>query len=295
MPQAQTNGLVLEYEEFGEPADPPILLVMGLSAQMTVWPEDFCRRLADRGHRVIRFDNRDVGLSTWFDQCPVGDPVEAFLTFLGGGTVESPYAMADLADDAVGLLDAVGLDSVHVVGASFGGMIAQRIAIGHPDRVRSLTSIMSMPRVIPMDLEVALSLQASDVDPADHEAVVTSEVAAARLYAGTGFTFDEEGVRRRSLANLNRAWHPDGGVRQAFAALADEDRRPCLWEVAVPALVIHGTEDPLVVPQGGQETADAIPGAELVWIEGMGHEMPEAAWPQILDPISALIARAETL
>ena len=293
MPQAQTNGLVLEYEEFGEPADPPILLVMGLSAQMTVWPEDFCRGLADRGHWVIRFDNRDVGLSTWFDQCPVGDPVEAFLTFLGGGTVESPYALSDLADDAVGLLDAVGLDSVHVVGASFGGMIAQRIAIGHPDRVRSLTSIMSMPRVIPMDLEVALSLQASDVDPSDHEAVVTSEVAAARLYAGTGFTFDEEGVRRRSLANLNRAWHPDGGVRQAFAALADEDRRPCLGEVAVPALVIHGTEDPLVVPQGGQETADAIPGAELVWIEGMGHELPEAAWPQILDPICALVARVE--
>ncbi len=293
MPQAQTNGLVLEYEEFGEPADPPILLVMGLSAQMTVWPEDFCRGLADRGHWVIRFDNRDVGLSTWFDQCPVGDPVEAFLTFLGGGTVESPYALSDLADDAVGLLDAVGLDSVHVVGASFGGMIAQRITIGHPDRVRSLTSIMSMPRVIPMDLEVALSLQASDVDPSDHEAVVTSEVAAARLYAGTGFTFDEEGVRRRSLANLNRAWHPDGGVRQAFAALADEDRRPCLWEVAVPALVIHGTEDPLVVPQGGQETADAIPGAELVWIEGMGHELPEAAWPQILDPICALVARVE--
>ena len=122
-----------------------------------------------------------------------------------------------------------------------------------------------------------------------------SGVAAARLYAGTGFTFDEEGARRQSLANLKRAWHPDGGVRQAFAALADDDRRPGLAEVTVPALVIHGTEDPLVVPQGGQETADAIPGAELVWIEGMGHEMPEAAWPQILDPISALIARAETL
>jgi len=113
MPQAESNGLTLEYEEFGDSADPPILLIMGLSAQMTVWPEDFCRQLAHRGHRVIRFDNRDVGLSTWFDQCPVGDPVEAFLTFLGGGSVESPYAMADLADDAAGLLDALGLDSVH--------------------------------------------------------------------------------------------------------------------------------------------------------------------------------------
>ena len=293
MPQAESNGLVLEYEEFGDPADPPVLLVMGLNAQMTVWPEDFCRQLAGRGHRVIRFDNRDVGLSTWFDQFPPGDPVEAFLTFLGGGTVESTYALSDLADDAAGLLDALGLDSVHVVGASFGGMIAQRVAMGHPDRVRSLTSIMSMPRIIPMDLEVLLSLQAPDVDPSDREAIADAEVAAARLYAGAGFAFDEVGARERSLANQERAWHPDGGVRQAFAALADEDRRPGLAEVMVPSLVIHGTEDPLVVPQGGQETADALPGAELVWIEGMGHEMPEAAWPQILDPISALIARAE--
>jgi len=293
MGQAETNGLVTEYEAFGDPADPPVLLVMGLNAQMTVWPEAFCRQLAARGHRVVRFDNRDVGLSTWFDHLDHRDPVEAFLTFVAGGTVDAPYALADLADDTAGLLDALGWASAHVVGASFGGMIAQRFAIDHPDRVRSLTSIMSMPRVIPMDLDVLLSLQAPAVDPTDREAIADAEVATARLYAGTGFAFDEVGARERSLANQARAWHPAGGERQALAALADGDRRDALAAVTVPMLVVHGTEDPLIGPQGGQETADAVPGAELVWIEGMGHELPEGAWPQVLDPVSALVARAE--
>jgi len=293
VPQAATNGLFLEYEAFGDRADPPVLLVMGLNAQMTGWPEDFCHRLADLGHHVVRFDNRDVGLSTWFDQHPPGDPVAAFLSFLGGGTVEAPYALSDLADDTAGLMDALGFDSAHVVGASFGGMIAQRIAMGHPDRVRSLTSIMSMPRIVPLDLDVLLSLQPPELDPSDHEAIADVEVATARLYAGTGFAFDAAGAREQSLVNQHRAWHPDGGRRQATAALADGDRRPGLAALSVPTLVVHGTEDPLIPPQGGQETADAVPGAELVWIEGLGHEMPVGAWPQLLDPICALVARVE--
>ena len=293
MPQAATNGLFLEYEAFGDRADPPVLLVMGLNAQMTGWPEGFCHRLADLGHHVVRFDNRDVGLSTWLDQHPPGDPLAAFLSFLGGGTVEAPYALSDLADDTAGLMDALGFDSAHVVGASFGGMIAQRIAMGHPDRVRSLTSIMSMPRIVPLDLDVLLSLQPPELDPSDHEAIADVEVATARLYAGTGFAFDAPGARERSLVNQYRAWHPEGGMRQAMAALADGDRRPGLAALSVPTLVVHGTEDPLIPPQGGQETADAVPGAELVWIEGLGHEMPVGAWPQLLDPICALVARVE--
>ncbi len=293
MPQARANGLVLEYEEFGDRSDPPVLLVMGLNAQMTGWPEDFCHRLADRGHYVVRFDNRDVGLSTWFDELPPGDPVAAFLSFLEGGSVEAPYALSDLADDTAGLMDSLGFDSTHVVGASFGGMIAQRIAMGHPERVRSLTSIMSMPRIVPLDLDVLLSLQPPEIDQSDPEAIADVEVATARMYAGTGFEFDEVGARERSLANQRRAWHPDGGIRQAMAALADEDRRPGLALLEVPTLVIHGTEDPLIPPQGGQETADAVPGAELVWIEGLGHEMPEPAWPLVLDPICGLVARVE--
>ncbi|HCV35143.1 MAG TPA: alpha/beta hydrolase [Acidimicrobiaceae bacterium] len=294
MSQAKVNGLVLEYEDFGERSDPPLLLVMGLNAQMTGWPEDFCRRLADRGHYVVRFDNRDVGLSTWFDQHPPGDPVVAFLSFLEGGSVEAPYSLSDLADDTAGLIDFLGFDSTHVVGASFGGMIAQRIAMGHPERVRSLTSIMSMPRIVPLDLDVLLSLQPPDIDPSDPETIADIEVATARIYAGTGFEFDEVGARERSLANQRRAWHPEGGIRQAMAALADEDRRPGLASLDVPTLVIHGTEDPLIPPQGGQETADAVPGAELVWIDGLGHEMPEPAWQLVLDPICALVARVES-
>ena len=293
MAKVQANGITIEVEEMGSPTDPPILLIMGLNAQLTVWPEGFCRGLADRGHQVVRFDNRDVGLSTWLDDQPPGDPIAALFTVLDGGTIEVPYSLADMADDAVGVLDALGLGSAHIVGASLGGMIGQHVVTRHPDRVRTFTSIMSMPRFIPMEMEVALSLQPPDVAPHDREAIVAAGIEAARLIAGTGYPFDEAYVRREALANLDRAWHPDGGVRQVMAALADGDRRPALSTVAVPTLVIHGTDDPLILPQGGQETADAIPGAELVWIEGMGHELPEGAWPQILDPICALIARAE--
>lgn len=306
MPQVKVGGptpggLMLEVEEFGDSADPPVLLVVGLNAQLTVWPEDFCRRLADRGHRVVRFDNRDVGLSTWFDHHPVGDPLEAYLAFLDGQPVDAPYSVGDLAADAVGLLDALGLASAHVVGGSFGGMVAQRMAIHWPDRLRSLTSIMSMPRIVPLDLEVVLSLQPPDVDPSDPEtdraeveaAVVASAVEAARIFAGSAYPPDEDRARRRALEDLDRAWHPDGGVRQMLAVLADGDRRSLLAEVDLPTLVVHGTEDPLVPPQGARETAEAVSGAELVWIEGMGHDWPEAAWPLLLDPICALVARAE--
>jgi pimeloyl-ACP methyl ester carboxylesterase len=293
MAKVQANGITIEVQEMGSPADPPILLIMGLNAQLTVWPEGFCRGLADRGHRVIRFDNRDVGLSTWLDEHPPDDPIEALFTVLGGGTIEAPYSLADMADDAVGVLDALDLGSAHIVGASLGGMIGQHVVTRHPDRVRTFTSIMSMPRFIPMGIEVALSLQPPEVDPSDREAIVLAGIEAARLFTGTGYPFDEAYVRREALANLDRAWHPDGGVRQVLAALADGDRRPALSAVDVPTLVVHGTDDPLILPQGGQETADAIPGAELVWIEGMGHELPEGAWPQILNPISELAARFE--
>ena len=302
MPQVEANGLMLEVEEFGDPADPPILLVVGLNAQLTVWPDGFCRLLADRGHRVIRFDNRDVGLSTWFDHYPTVDPVEAFVSFLEGEEVDAPYSLKDMAADAVGLLDGLGLDSAHVVGGSLGGMIAQRMAIHWPDRIRSLTSIMSMPRVVPLDLEVVLALQPPELDPSSaadtgraevKEKVVEAALVAARQFAGSAHPLDEDRARARALEDLDRAWHPDGGARQILAALADGDRRPLLAEVKVPTLVLHGTEDPLIPPQGGQETADAVPGSRLVWIKGMGHDWPETAWPLLLQPICDLVAVVE--
>jgi pimeloyl-ACP methyl ester carboxylesterase len=291
VPQAQANGLTIEYETFGDPADPPVLLIMGLGAQMTVWPEGLCEMLAERGLYVIRFDNRDIGLTTHFDHLGVPDVLEVMVAGLAGETIEAPYSLADMGDDAVGLLDALGIDTAHVVGGSMGGMIAQRIAIDHPDRLRSLTSIFSMPRVIPGDPEVMEAL--ARPDPGTREGRIDDAVAAVHLFAGGGFPVDEDEERQRIAASIDRSWHPDGQARQMVAVMADGDRTEALGPVTTPTLVIHGTGDRLVVPAGGQETADAIPGAELVWIEGMGHRLPEGAWPQVVDPISALVARVE--
>ncbi|MDG2427536.1 MAG: alpha/beta hydrolase [Acidimicrobiales bacterium] len=293
MTQVAANGLLLEVEEFGETDAPPVLLIAGLNAQLTVWREGFCRQLADRGHRVVRFDNRDVGLSSWLDQHPTGDPVDAYLSFLNGEIIEPPYSLADMAADAVGVLDALSLDSAHVVGGSFGGMIAQRMAIHAPARLRSLTSIMSMPRMLPLDLEVVLLLQSGEVDPEDHQAIEETALVAARRFAGTRYPVDEDDVRRRSIADVNRGVHPDGATRQVLAVLADGDRRDLLAAVELPTLVIHGTEDPLIPTQGGEETANSVSNAELVWIDGMGHDWPEEAWPQILNPICKLISQVE--
>ncbi|GIS99018.1 MAG: hypothetical protein CM1200mP26_07310 [Acidimicrobiales bacterium] len=236
MPQVEANGLMLEVEEFGDPADPPILLVVGLNAQLTVWPEGFCRLLADRGHRVVRFDNRDVGLSPWFDHCPAGDPVEAFVSFLEGEKVDAPYSLEDMAADAVGLLDGLGLDSAHVVGGSLGGMIAQRMAIHWPDRLRSLTSIMSMPRVVPLDLEVVLALQPPELDPSSatdtgraeiEEIAVEAALVAARQFAGSAHPLDEDRVRARALGG------PGPCLASRWWNSADSGR-PSRWRSSPP-------------------------------------------------------------
>jgi len=291
MAQCTTGEMVLEYEEIGDRTDPPVILIMGLGAQMTAWPDDFCRQLADRGHHVIRFDNRDIGMSTHLDHHGLPDIAAAFVAALGGNEVESPYSLTDMANDVVGLMDHLEIKDAHIIGGSMGGMIAQRFAIGHPGRTRSLTSIFSMPRFLPGEDAVVGALMAPD--PGTRDGRIEAGVEAARLTSGDGFGFDEKLARRRVTESLDRSWHPDGQARQMVAILADGDRTEALRSLSVPTLVIHGTSDPLVIPEGGQETADAIPGAELVWIEGMGHELPEGAWPQILDPICTLIARAE--
>ena len=190
MSRISVNGLDIEVEEFGDPADPPVLLIMGLGAQMIVWPEDFCRLLADAGHHVVRFDNRDVGLSSWFDGAGVPDMEAVFEDAVAGRPVESPYSLSDMADDAVGVLDALGIDSAHIVGASMGGMIAQQVAIRHPDRTRSLCSIMSMPRFIIGDPEVTAVLMAED--PGTREGRIEDGIKGSRLLTGGGFPFDEE-------------------------------------------------------------------------------------------------------
>ncbi|HCV35457.1 MAG: alpha/beta hydrolase [Acidimicrobiales bacterium] len=291
MVRTAVNGVEIEYEVFGDDTDPTLLMIMGLGAQMTAWPVEFCHELAGRGHQVVRFDNRDIGLSSHLDHLAVPDLMEVIGAAMAGKSLDVPYALADMAADSVGLLDALNQEAAHIVGASMGGMIAQRLVINHPERALSLTSIFSTPRYIPADPDVVALF--SRPDPGSFEGRIQAGVEGARMVSGGVFPFDEELVRQYMATSIERSWHPEGQRRQMAAIVADGDRTEELRLVDLPTLVVHGTHDPLVVPQGGQETADAIQGAELVWIDGMGHELPPGAWPTILDRISGLVASVE--
>src|SRR3954470_4618128 len=288
--RAQVGDLEIAYETFGDAGDPPILLVMGLATQMIGWPDWFCAGLADRGYFVVRFDNRDIGLSTHLDSAGAPD----ILAVLGGDASSVPYGLADLADDTVGLLDALGLDSVHLIGASMGGMIAQLVALRHPARVRSLTSIMSTtgdPSVGgPSEAALALLLAPA---ARDREAAVRRVIDTYRVIGSPGFEFDEGSVRDRAGLSFDRAHDPAGVARQLAAILTTPDRTRDLKGVSVPTLVIHGADDALVNVSGGRATAAAVPGAELLVVEGMGHDLPRAMWPEITDRIAALVAQVE--
>jgi len=287
--RAQVGDLEIAYETFGDAGDPPILLVMGLATQMIGWPDEFCAGLADRGYFVVRFDNRDIGLSTHLDSAGAPD----ILAVLGGDASSVPYGLADLADDTVGLLDALGLDSVHLIGASMGGMIAQLVALQHPARVRSLTSIMSTTGdpSVGGPSEAALALL---VAPAarDRDAAVQRVIDTYRVVGSPGFEFDESALRERAGLSFDRAYDPAGVARQLAAVLTTPDRTRALKGISVPTLVIHGSDDALVNVSGGRATAAAVPDAELLVVDGMGHDLPRAMWPEITDRITALIERA---
>jgi pimeloyl-ACP methyl ester carboxylesterase len=287
--RAQVGDLEIAYETFGDAGDPPILLVMGLATQMIGWPDEFCAGLADRGYFVVRFDNRDIGLSTHLDSAGAPD----ILAVLGGDASSVPYGLADLADDTVGLLDALGLDSVHLIGASMGGMIAQLVALRHPARVRSLTSIMSTtgdPSVGgPSEAALALLLAPA---ARDRDAAVQRVIDTYRVVGSPGFEFDESALRERAGLSFDRAYDPAGVARQLAAVLTTPDRTRALKGISVPTLVIHGSDDALVDVSGGRATAATVPGAELLVVDGMGHDLPRAMWPEITDRITALIERA---
>jgi pimeloyl-ACP methyl ester carboxylesterase len=281
MPRANVNGIELEYDVFGDEAAPPLLLVMGLGAQMIAWDDAFCTQLAARGYRVIRFDNRDVGLST-----KIEGPLPDIMACLGGDTSTATYNLDDMADDAVGLLDVLGIPAAHIVGASMGGMIVQTIAIRHPDRVLTLASIMSTTGAPDVGAPTPEAMQEL-LRPVSttKEDYLDASVQSSKAIGSTGFPFDEERARSRAELHYDRCYHPMGVARQLAAILASGDRTKALANVAVPTVVIHGDADPLVTPTGGEATASAIPGAEHVVIEGMGHDLPEGAWPQVLDAI----------
>ena len=282
----EANGIESVYDTFGEPSASPMLLVMGLGQQMIFWDEEFCIQLAAQGYRVIRFDNRDVGLSTKFDEAGVPDILALMQAAAQGEAVQAPYLLHDMADDAVGLLNALGIESAHVVGVSMGGMIAQEMAIHHPDRVRTLTSIMSStgnPDLPPPTPE-AMAILVTPA-PTDRAGYIESSVQTWRVLNGPVLPLDEDLTRERAGRFFDRGLSPEGMVRQLAAILASGSRRESLKSVTIPTLVIHGDADPLVPVEGGIDTANSVPGAGLMIIEGMGHDLPPVVEPQVIEAI----------
>ncbi|MEX1361929.1 MAG: alpha/beta hydrolase [Nannocystaceae bacterium] len=292
MPTARVGELELFYESMGQ--GPTVLLVMGLGAQMVLWPDDFCRGLVDRGFRVVRFDNRDVGESTRLDHLPVPAPREQIGRWALGLPVRAPYGLEDMADDAAGLLRELSVDRAHVMGVSMGGMIAQLLAIRHPERVATLTSIMSSPgdRLSALSRPRALRALFRPL-PRTREQAQDSALELYRVIGSPGFALDEASIRERAGRSFDRGPSPRGFLRQMAAVLAAGDRRPALGRLRLPALVVHGTEDPLVPPRGGTQTARALPGSQLLRIAGMGHDLPAGAWPRIFDGFER-VARSAT-
>lgn len=278
MPKAlASNGVSIEYETIGNPADRPLVLIGGLATQLIQWDDDFCGDLARRGHYVIRFDNRDAGLSTKCDRTRFG-----------------AYTLDDMADDVVGLLDALGIEKAHICGTSMGGMIAQTVAIRHPSRVRSLISIYSTTgnKDLPSPRPEAIRLLLAPA-PSEREAYIEHMMTLFRVMAGRGFTLDEAWTRTITARAYDRSFSPEGATRQVNAVMNQPDRRDALRSVTAPALVIHGTDDPVIPFEAGKDTAEAIPGAELLLIEGMSHDLPHGgAWPRIVELIAAHTLKA---
>ena len=286
--QATVNGVRLAYEDRGPRDAPSILLVMGLGGQLTLWPDEFVDALVARGFRTIRYDNRDVGLSTRFDAAGVPNLKWMFVKAAIGLPVRSAYSLADMAADGIALLDHLGVARAHVVGASMGGMIAQHIAARYPQRALSLTSIMSTTgnRRLPRARKEAMQVLANRPMGGDPEAMIAYSVRAARVIGSPGYPAEEERLQRRVRADYERGFYPQGVARQMAAIVADGDRRSMLKRVTAPTLVIHGEDDPLVPPAGGRDTAASIAGARLMTIPGMGHDLPLALVDTLADAIA---------
>lgn len=289
MSRAQTNGIELEYETFGDPSKPAMLLIMGLGVQMLGWDERFCNMLADRGFFVIRFDNRDIGLSSKIEDGRVPN----VLQLMAGDYSSAPYTLADMAEDTAGLLDELGIDAAHVIGASMGGMVGQTLACRHPDRVLSLTSIMSstgsresgQPKP-----EVLVALLTPM--PSDRDGYIEAVVNTFNLIGSPGYPHDEDALRALVSASYDRSHDPASVLRQLAAIAASGDRSTAIGAIGVPTLVIHGEDDPLIQLSGGEATAAAIPGSKLIKIPGMGHDLPPPLWPQFVDAIVENAERA---
>jgi pimeloyl-ACP methyl ester carboxylesterase len=290
MPNVKANGMQIEYDTIGDPSAPPLLLIMGLGGQLIHWDEGFCRQLADKGFFLIRYDHRDSGLSTKYKTADSADMGNSLDAFMQGQSIQAPYSLDDMADDAAELLKALHIKRAHVCGASMGGMIAQILAIRHPQRLLSLISIYSttgnpdLPQPEPKAMEALMTPQ-----PTGRRAYIEFNVKTHGVMAGSGYPFDEEFIRNISAESYDRAHYPPGVGRQMLAVMGQENRKAALLSVTLPTLVIHGTADPLVPAAHGRDTADAVPGAQLLLVEGMGHDLPRknGPWPQVIDAIVA--------
>ena len=286
--RATANGIEIVYETIGDPSNPPLLLVMGLGTQLIHWDLELCELFAERGFYVIRFDNRDAGRSTYIDA-----PVPNIRRAMAGLKIDAPYLLDDMADDVFGLLDHLGIEAAHVAGASMGGMIAQTMAIRRPERVLSLTSIMSTTgerRAGRPKLRVwGVLLRRA---PRDKDAAVEYFVRVFRMIGSKGFPADEDRIRAHAAEAYDRGHSPAGTGRQLAAIMASGDRTDRLRGLQVPTLVFHGRDDPLIPFRGGRATADAIPGARLIGIPGMGHDLPRQVWPQLVGAVAETAARA---
>lgn len=292
MAQIAANGITLEYDTFGDASDKPLLLVMGLGTQMIAWDEAFCEQLVSKGHYVIRYDNRDIGLSEKMDDQSVPDMAEMMVQLIAGEKPDVPYTLEDMANDGIGLLDALGIDKAHICGASMGGMIAQIMALKHPERVLTLTSIMSstgnpdLPKATSEAQAVLMAPRADSLDSAIERAI-----NSAKAIGSPGFEFDIERTTRKAIESFERSFYPAGVARQMAAIAANGDRSEALKQLDLPTLVIHGKDDALVPVEAGIDTHNCIKGSELLLIDGMGHDLPPGAWDEIVGGISALTAR----
>ena len=290
MPQITANGISIEYEAYGDTAKPPLLLVMGLGAQLTLWPIELVEALVTRGYYVIRYDNRDIGLSQKFGEHGIPNFRRVALKRMFGIRSKLPYRLSDMAADAAGLLDALGIARAHVVGASMGGMIVQLMAIEHPGKVLTMTSIMSTTgnrKVPPARPEAMQALLNRAPEGATLEQVMPIGFEVSRAIGSPGYPASEDRLRANITRDFTRSFYPQGAARQISAIVDDGDRRKRLAHVTTPTLVIHGIDDPLVPVEGGRDTAAAIKGAELLEIQGMGHDLPPELVEQIADAIAA--------
>jgi pimeloyl-ACP methyl ester carboxylesterase len=296
MPHVRANGIDIEYESFGRESDPLILLIMGFGAQLIFWPDSLCEGLAAKRFRVVRFDNRDIGKSTHLVGQTAPDPRALFVEVMAGRHPHVPYTLDDMANDAVGLMDALGVDRAHIVGASMGGMIAQLVAINHPDRTKSLVSIMSTTgrRDLPPGNPETLSVLFRPPNSTSRDDLIDASILVQKALSGSGFPLSEPEMRARAARRTDYApFDMDGVARQSAALIVAQPRNALLKELRCPALVLHGADDPVIPAAAAKDTAASIPGAELIIIPGMGHDFPLALVPVYLKHIGDFVSKVE--